>query len=96
MAFVNICHKWANGDSECTVINILLTKECAAFSKVSAFGVHTDRFQNAQFSNLFVFISVFEKLRFHSGAMWTQGNSGEVLLRSNKKTEQCERVLNLT
>ena len=29
----------------------------------------TDRFQNAPFSNLCVFISVFVKLRFHSDAM---------------------------
>ena len=29
----------------------------------------TDRFQNSAFSGLFVFISIFEYLRFHSGAL---------------------------
>ena len=53
------------------VIKSLLTKECAAFSDVSvlAFILKTDRIQNAPFSNLCVFISVFEKPHFHSGTM---------------------------
>ena len=53
------------------VINSLLTKECEAFSNVSVFGVHTENgsFQNGPLSHLCVFISVFEKLRFHSGVM---------------------------
>ena len=44
-------------------MNGLWTKECAAFSNVSVFGVHIeiDRFQNAPFSNLCVINSVFEK-----------------------------------
>ena len=52
------------------VINSQLTKECDAFSNVSVFGftLKTDRFQNAPFSNLCVFTSVFEKLRFYNGA----------------------------
>ena len=33
-----------------------------------AFTLKMDRFQNAPFSNSCVFISVFEKPRFHSGA----------------------------
>ena len=43
------------------VINSPLTKECAAFqmSPFLAFTLKTDRFQNAPFSNLCVFISVF-------------------------------------
>ena len=53
------------------VMNSLSTKEFEAFSDVSVLvsELKTDRFQNAPFSNLCVFVSVFEKLRFHSGAM---------------------------
>ena len=53
------------------VMNSLSTKECEAFSNVSIFGVHTENgsFSKRTASNLCVFISVFEKLRFHSGAM---------------------------
>ena len=54
-----------------------------------AFTLKTDRFQTAPFSNLCVFISVFEQLRFCS-----QGKNGEILLRFHTKTEQCERGLN--
>ena len=49
-----------------TVINSLSTKERAAFSNVSVFGVHNE---NGSFSNIWIFISVFEKLHFHSGEM---------------------------
>ena len=54
------------------VINSLLKKECAAFSNVSVFGVFTlktGHFQSAPFSNISVFISFFDEIRFHSGAM---------------------------
>ena len=40
------------------VINSLLTKECAAFSNVSVFGVHTE---NGSFSKR----TVFKFMRFH-------------------------------
>ena len=63
--------------------------------RILVFTLKTDRFQNAPFSNLCVFISVFEMLRFHSGAMWMQGQKGEVLLRFHMKTEQCERGLRM-
>ena len=53
----------------------------------------TDRFKRAPFSNLCIYISVFERLRFHSGAMSTQPQNGSVLLRFHMKTEQCERGL---
>ena len=72
MPFVNSCHKKAPiATLNTIVINSRLTKECAAFSNVSVFGVQTetDHFQNASFSNLCVFISVFVKLPFHRGAM---------------------------
>ena len=64
--------------------------ECEAFLDVSVFGVYTetDRYQNDQnapFSYICVFISVFEKLCFDSEAMWTQGKSVEVLLRFHMK-----------
>ena len=58
-----------------------------------AFTLKTDRFQNAPFSNLCVFIRVFEQLRFHSRAMWTHGKNGQVSLRFQMKTKQCERGL---
>ena len=76
------------------VINSMLTKECEFF-QMFPFLVLTlkmDCFQNAPFSNLWVFLSVFEKLRFQSGAMWTQRKNGYVLLRCHMKTEQCERA----
>ena len=57
-------------------------------SPILVLTLKTDRFQNAPFSNLCVFISVFEKLRFHSGAMRTQGQNGQVLFRFHMKTEQ--------
>ena len=65
------------------VINSLLTKDVQRFqmSPFLVFTMKTDRFQNALFSNLCVFISVSEKPRFHSGAIWTQGKNGEVLPR---------------
>ena len=62
--FVNSCQQGANRDlNAIIVIKGLLAKECAAFSNVSIFGLHTENgsFQNAPFSNLSVFISVFEK-----------------------------------
>ena len=62
------------------VMNSLSKKECAGFSNISVFGVHTENgsFSNALFSNLCVFISVFEKLRFDSGAMSTEGQNEAV------------------
>ena len=51
------------------VIKSLLTKECVAFSNVSVFDVHTE---NGSFSKRTVFKfmrCVFEKPRFHSGAI---------------------------
>ena len=55
-----------------TVINSLSTNEFEAFSNISVFGVHTE---NRSFSKhtvfKFVFVSVFKKLNFHSGAIWT-------------------------
>ena len=50
------------------VINSILTKECKAFqmSPFLMFTLKTDRFQKAPFSNLCIFISIFEKLRFHA------------------------------
>ena len=55
-----------------TIVMISLsTKEFAAFLSVSMFGVtlKTDHFHDAQLSKLHVFITAFQKLRFHSGAM---------------------------
>ena len=52
--------------SNAIIINSVLTRECDAFSNVPVFGVHTE---NGSFSDLCIFISDFEKLRFHSGAM---------------------------
>lgn len=56
-----------------------------------AFRLKPNSFQNSPFSNLCIFISVFERLGFYGGAMWTQGKNGKVLLRFHMKTEQYER-----
>ena len=50
------------------VINSLATKECDSFSNVSVFGVQTENgsFSKRTVFNLMRFISVFEKLHFHS------------------------------
>ena len=74
MPFVSSSQEGANCEFEChnaIVFDSLSTKECEAFSNVSVlvFTLKTDRFQDAPFSNLCIFVSVFEKLRFHSGAM---------------------------
>ena len=56
----------------------LLTKECAPFSNVSAFGVHTENGSFSKpFSNSCVFIGVFEKLCFHSGAIESLRNQDD-------------------
>ena len=67
MLFVNGCHKDAIGDLNAIVINSLLTKEYVQRFQMSPFlasTLKTDRFQNAPFSNLCVFISVFESSVF--------------------------------
>ena len=68
MPFVNIVIKAPMATLNAIVINSLLTKECVAFSNVSVFGVHT-AFAKRTVFRFMRFISVFEKFRFHSGAM---------------------------
>ena len=79
MPFVSSCQEGANREFEChnaIVFNSLQQSNVKRFqmSPFFVFTLKTDRFQNAAFSNLCFFIGVFEKLRFHSGAMWTQGH----------------------
>ena len=59
------------GSLNSIAINDLSTKEFETFSNVSVFVVHTENgsFSKRTISNLFVFVGVFEKLRFHSGAV---------------------------
>ena len=72
--------------------NGLLTTNGKRFqmSPFSAFTLKTDRFKNALFSNLCIFISIFEQLRPYTEAMSTQGKNGYVSLNFQMKTEQCE------
>ena len=67
--FVASSQKGSNRDFEWHCSNSLLTKECEALSYVSVLAFTLKADQNAPFSNFCIFISVFEQLRFYSGAM---------------------------
>ena len=69
--FVDSCQKGTNHDFECHCNQQPINKECETFSSASISGVHTKRglFSKHTVFKFMRFVSVFEKLYFHRGAM---------------------------
>ena len=72
-----------------------LVEEYKLFSNAFLFGVHTENgsLSKCMFSNLYVFVSVLEKLPLHSRVVRTPSKNGQVLLMffsCHMKTERYE------
>ena len=78
--FVDICQKGANRNFECHCNQQTINRGMSSAFKCLrflAFALKTDRFQNAPFSNLYISISAFEKIRFYG----MSGRVAKIVLR---------------